>query len=418
MNSANYDNEKRKSRLWPLFLLLFTSVDTVLFGTNANKLFLYIPRFVALFIIISLPFIQSRKRGTLSFDKYSMSFFLLMIVSFCVSNFYNHEAFETFASRILAIVVAFIVTCCYSEEDYFKAFDKFIYLVSICAIITEIIAYVIPSFFIAFPSITNTVGSRFFVYFFGSMEQANLGRTIIRANGIFWEPGAFSIYLIIGIMNQLFGIGEINNRHLFVYIMALLLTFSTTGYVSLAFVILVFVFSKRTDLLSKRVKGVLIIGSVLIVIGSILLDNNLIQNMVLGKLISGTSSATTRYSSLFNGMKVAIDHPLFGVGSNFRPYMLEYVQSSIFNNGGTSITNTIVAQFACYGSIFGLLFFVGTIRFFKKWSTNMREWVALAIAILLAYSGERFFSFMPFVFVFYGFCKGAFRKDVLKGNML
>ena len=37
-----------KIYIWLLFLLFLTSTDTVLFGTNSNDLFLYVPRIVGL----------------------------------------------------------------------------------------------------------------------------------------------------------------------------------------------------------------------------------------------------------------------------------------------------------------------------------------------------------------------------------
>ena len=39
---------------WMIILLLFSSVDTALFGTNGNRLFLWIPRIMGLMIVLVL----------------------------------------------------------------------------------------------------------------------------------------------------------------------------------------------------------------------------------------------------------------------------------------------------------------------------------------------------------------------------
>ena len=50
---------KKTMPSWPLIILLFTSVDTNLFGTNANRLFLFIPRILSALAIVILPVIKS-----------------------------------------------------------------------------------------------------------------------------------------------------------------------------------------------------------------------------------------------------------------------------------------------------------------------------------------------------------------------
>ena len=60
-------------------------------------------------------------------------------------------------------------------------------------------------------------------------------------------------------------------------------------------------------------------------------------------------------------------------------------------------------KFAPYGCIFGSLFLVGTIKFMKHLSSSFLLWLILVLAIVMGYMGERFYSFIPFVFMFYGF---------------
>jgi len=68
------------------------------------------------------------------------------------------------------------------------------------------------------------------------------------------------------------------------------------------------------------------------------------------------------------------------------------------------LTNTMVSQFAAFGMIYGALYFIGTLKFFLNEKKKFKLFVRLGlfITLMLLYTGEVFFSFLPIVFVFYG----------------
>ena len=120
---------------------------------------------------------------------------------------------------------------------------------------------------------------------------------------------------------------------------------------------------------------------------------------------NNNNTSVVRYSSLINGMEIAFDHPLLGVGSNkIREYMIEYSTKSKFNFGRVNmLTNTMVSQFAVFGMIYGALYFIGTLKFFLNEKKNLNFCkIRSFITLMLLYTGEVFYSFLPFVFVFYG----------------
>ena len=393
-----------KKPAWPLYLLLFTSVDTVLFGTNSNKLFLYVPRIIDALAIILLP-VLIRKALVLKINFRTNVFPLFMTMIMVVSGLYNNQPFETFISRCIFLLTGYIISVSYTQQEFFQIFDNFINFVSKIAIIVEIISYVAPSIIMKLPIITNTAGLSFYTFFFGCQAEFNINEPLKRALGIFWEPGAYAIYLVIAIMIQLFCLDKTNYKRVLLYTACVFLTFSTTGFLSLGALYIVFVLSNRSDAISNKAKKWVLVFALLVFILTALGNFSFINEKVFDKITNGTSGATTRYSSIFNGMRVALDHPLLGVCNDSHEYMQEYVfaQDSKFNNGGLTITNTIVGQFVCYGSIFGMMFVIGTYQFIKKNSAGFKERLLLFIVFAMLYSGERFFSFFPFIFVFYGF---------------
>ena len=68
-------------------------------------------------------------------------------------------------------------------------------------------------------------------------------------------------------------------------------------------------------------------------------------------------------------------------------------------------TNTVTALLAAYGFIIGGVFLNGYYQILKKISPNYLTTIGLFLVILLAYCGENFYSFMPFIWMFYGYKK-------------
>ena len=394
----------KKILSYGLILLFLTSVDTVIFGTNANRAALFIPRTLGLLAIFLFPILKSKSFRKIHIQVSNIWAIVLMISIMTISSIINEEMLVTYISRIVTVLLAYVICQTIPRKSFAIIFDKFMTLVASFAILTEVLAYLFPTVLRILPKVTNSANGIFYTYFFGSIQATNIGRQLIRSNGIFWEPGAFSIYLIFAILVQLFILDTINVKKVIVYIVTLIFTFSTTGYVSLGVLLLTYIFSDRSSKMSKWVKGLFVLF-ILGFIGLIFMtENSAIYSDVIGKLTSGTSSATTRYSSIFNGLSVAFKHPFIGVASKSQDYMYSYIHSgeSNYTNGGTIIANTIVGWSVNYGLIFGILFLVGTIRFLKSYSHSIFEWLLLSVTVAMAYCGERFFSFFPFIFVFYG----------------
>lgn len=401
----------QSKEIWPLMLLLLTSTDTVMFGTNMLSTFLYVPRIAGMFMILHVFF---RNKGVIHFEKKFIFVPFVMIVIICCSSYINQTQFGTFVSRIIAVLTAFFITAYYSYEDFVKAFDRFMYLISVVAIITELCAYVFPGVIIALPKVTNTANNVFAYFFIGGLQINSLEKVLMRSSSIFWEPSAFAIYLIIAIFLQLFSVEKTSIKKTVVYVLCLLTTFSTTGYFSFVVLLIAYLFSSKQSHVSKGMKTLAVI--LLVMLGAIILwgENTYLYETLFGKIVNRESTSVTRYASIVNGLEIAWDHPLFGISpNNMREYMAYYAQKSRFNFGRNPMnTNTVTYQFAAYGLLFGYLFTVGTYKFFKQRKESILCSFLLFLMMLLAYCGEAFYSFLPFLIMFYGYNKRlAWRKN-------
>lgn len=390
-----------------IMLLLFTSVDTVLFGTNSDKVMNYVPRIVSLLAILSTLihlFINKRKIQLQKFFAL-FSFCILLTISCLI----NGAGPGTLLSRVLFVVAAFFITCVYSYDYFFKVFDSFIWIVSIAAIVLEIIAYLFPSLLNLCFIINNTANQNFYSLFISSIMQTTVGTHFIRASGIFWEPGAFSIYLIIAIINQMFIMEKINYKKFVVYTLCIVLTFSTTGLIALLCLLFFYIYCNLNSY--ERSKKHLNTIILLLLLASLLFltfgVNTNLYNQIFGKIVNNESTARTRYASIFIPLSIMMDFPLFGVSPvKMGEYMGLYSVTSKYGFQVTNMcTNTITYQFATYGIIYGILFLIGTLKFSSGISKKRLMGFGISLSILLAYCGENFYSFLPYVLIFFGYGK-------------
>lgn len=376
-----------------LMLLFFTSTDTVLFGTNANFAFLYIPRIVGFLLVLLFPLLLSRGCSEAN-RQFALCGTLVLIIT--ISGIANQAEIETLLSRIIAILSAYSIAKYCTLKEFATLFCKFVCIVSWVSIAMEILAYTLPNAIYAMPSIVNTAGVRHATCFVGSIAADNVGKALIRSNGVFWEPGAFAVYLNIALLFRLFILKEQRILPLLSYLIALIITFSTAGYICFAFLMVVYILFYNPREKRPRLKWAMALFSLIAVI--VVVSSPDITALLFKKIFKLENTTMVRWYSLVGGFGVAVSSPFIGVFSNnIREAMREYSTAS-----GGMLTNTWTYQFAAYGFPFGMLFTWYSYEFFEKLGLKKIVAIPLFVFLLLSYAGEMFYSYLPFVFVFYG----------------
>ena len=182
----------------------------------------------------------------------------------------------------------------------------------------------------------------------------------------------------------------------------MILTFSTTGYVAIIILIVsLLFFGKFSNLHTKRI----LIPTILIFALVLTIGSQTIFANVFGKIFEYSDSTVARVASLVNGMEISFDNPFFGVfPNNLAENMRLYALASSFNFGSNNLnTNTVSAHFASFGVLFGFIFLIGTYKYMKKLGRTYFYGIVLFIIMMLLYAGQSFYSFFPYLFVFYGF---------------
>lgn len=384
-----------------LLVMLYTSTDTLIFGTNINNAYLYVPRFMG-FAMFAVALVKWNEKS----ENYS-DFFLLLLMSviILVSGVINHALYKTTFSRLISVLAAYAITCQFSQRKFIEIFDDFVFYVSVVAVVVEILTYLAPQLVQMFPAVTNTAKHINYTIFFGATSKDNIGRDFARASGVFWEPGAYAVYLVLALMFQFHYFEQRNKKRTALYILCLVLTFSTTGMIGFAMLILVSTIRKKENANEGKFLYILLIAMLLALyfMGK---DTDL-YNMIFGKMEDGgNSSAQTRYNALFTGLKVAWSNPLFGVSSNkMEDMMTQLRNNAMFASSSNSNTNTISYYLAAFGIPFGSFLIFGTYKMMYKISKSYIVAAGLFATLFLLYCGEMFYSFLPFTLMFYGFRK-------------
>lgn len=382
-------NDKVKNFL--LIILLFTSVDTVLFGTNANSAFLYVSRIYGLIFIAVNLLMNFRRIVKINMQN---SIFCLLLMIMLLSAIFNNGQVETIISRVLAILTGFVISKYYEKKEFANVFCNVVYVVSIVAIILEVLIYIMPNLVSSLPTIINTAGVQFKAFFIGSIDLRQSG--FYRAGGIFWEPGAFATYINIAFFLELFYCKKRNKKRIAIYSIALFLTLSTTGYIAL-FTLLLFYALFGGTIESNKIKNSLALLLILAILVTIVFSNSFLYDSLFGKLINKTSTTNVRIAGIIGGFQIAMTNPIVGVFSNNISDMIRKFQPQ----SGGMLTNTIVYQFAAYGVVFGVLYTLRCFRMFFRKDRNIVLSIGVCVFFVLIFISETFFSFIPYILPFY-----------------
>ena len=261
---------------------------------------------------------------------------------------------------LFSLLVAVLFVLAYQKEEIINSFIR---VVSFLAIIS-IPLFIIYSLYPSFPSlfiIADSYGHIYKTWFtFAYIVGSN------RNGSIFWEPGAFQTFINLAL---LFEISKSKQRFGFVAVLsiALITTFSTTGYIAYAMIMALFVVKKVFYEKGKHrlvIPLIIVLFTILLLFvfkDSIFTDD---QNSVFGKIFTFfeykeytntrgiTTSASTRYFSLIKPLEEFVKSPIFGIGKD---KLVEKTYPYLQGN----LTCTFINWLAIYGIFYGGILIFG-----------------------------------------------------------
>lgn len=218
-----------------------------------------------------------------------------------------------------------------------------------------------------------------------------------RLYGIFREPAMYCIYLGIALGRQLFFLETPAFLRILVYLSALLLTGSTTGYIAILFAAACYIVINRNEKRYYPIYIIGIIGAIIIGLRYGVLDYFLKRLSVHGA--SGYSSSS-RYYSIIGGAFVGITHPFLGAGAVKSG--IEFEKFMCYLGKGAAWANMVTYLWASFGIIFVYIF----LRGIYNTALMKKESIAISflIFIMLLLCGETMtYSSIMYIFMLYGY---------------
>ena len=269
-----------------MILLLFSSKDTWLSYHNGTVM--YISQ-ILLFGILLLMNVYERK-----IDMNTLKIVLMLFILVLASMLFNFDL--SGYSMFVILSIALFIEEKYEFKEFFHRFEQIIFLFTVMSLISTIAWCALPDIDWNLIKIVPNVAVPW----------------KFRLYGIFREPAMFCIYLGLGLAECLFIQTEKNYLKIMTYFVATLLTGSTTGYISVVFLIACFMMFEE-----HSIKWKIIFSIAVLFVGVVAINNGLVEYFVSKIVTTGANAASSnsRYYSIICGALVGMKYPIFGAGA-------------------------------------------------------------------------------------------------------
>jgi len=310
--------------------------------------------------------------------------FLLLILGYFLYTVASAIKFGEFHPRFFAInlikfTMAFVVIGSLRMR-FFRIYEDILYYLCLIAISFWFIQNIIPSIFIEslrnfeFSTqgpIKGNVDFNTIVYTVPNFKLAPDsimhfgGIPVYRNAGFAWEPGGFASYINLAIFTNLIR-NKFNlsgNKHFYVFVLALITTFSTTGYSM--FIILILFYIYNQELIKVIWLAPIVVTATVLIFTLPFMSEKITKNkeystkeLVYYSAKYNNSYSTQRFQSLEIDFIDFLNHPIIGYGGHQAAKWTNQLGAQIFTVSGIG---KIMARFG----IVGILFFI-----FSLWQSS------------------------------------------------
>ena len=377
-----------------LFLLLAFSGNPVF---NKNKFFLII--FEVLLVTILF---FSRIKFEFTFIKrlilYNFYFLIIFFLQYIVLGFLSFEGVINFYSKILvgAIIIYLLG---YSFREKYLRLMSFLGLISIVGFLINLFGIRIPSIF--------EVDNNSSIILFGTCNDL-FDAGPMRNSGMFWEPGAYSGYILLIpllYMGDLLELWNLHKKKCIVLLMALLTTLSTTGYVILFLMLIYYLVVKSRQKLLVYMGLPFILAGIYIIFTQLDFLGEKIESQAKGTNFANNREvdfSPDRFGAFVFDLHYIIKHPLIGNGLHSKTrysdhqFLMNDEKSGVMahGNGFSSFTASMGVLSLCV--IFLLIY--------NRFPFSKSDSIFIILMLFLILQGEQFFNYplflvLPFIII-------------------
>ena len=388
-----------------VFLLIFVSKDTLVFGTNSNGIATAVGFLVPAALMVLWGAIWLMQQRHLSRQK-GTNYLLAMIFLALFTAIVNLDFTVKYPYEVVLLLLAFFVTACVDLELFKAYFIKIMVFFAVCSLIVAALYFVAYPLFNLFPTVINTTGWHFHNLGVALMVHRMHGFTF-RNWSIFREPGVYAIFLDLALIWEFGNPKRVRLFRVLVLLVAMLTTMSTTGYV-VAFLSLVgFLLSKSPTASVARTKKRLVFVLLFALLLSVFVVNyQYVFGHVFGKLFSENDSKDSRFGSFAVNAALLVKSPLsmlLGCGFTYAEDRFPAVADGMGLLNAQN-TNTIFKILAVHGIPYTCGICYGLFAFWKKRGVRGVANVIYALSFILTILNEEIiFDVLIYLLIFYSF---------------
>lgn len=399
MRTTSYiksDNTTSKSRFTLRNLIIIASVFLLICADSAFYLVNTKTGFVRMLIDLVAIFLLALAKGRISRNNKSTFIFFIMISVSVLSGMMTGELKQTIII-IEAIAIGWLFANIVPYSDFKRFYVRIMIFLAVFSLITFAVSIVAPQLIRLLPQIVRQEGAK--NYYNAFFSVINDSAYVLRNYGLFWEPGAFSIFLNIALFIELFQ-QKSSVMNVAVLFLTILSTLSTLG-IACMLVLLIGYVSQRKAFVHKNIKVLILLLMFGFALYLVIGGEDFIFH-VLGKLKKNNgkinSSTSVRIDAVIYMGKAFLSSPLWGVG------YARFLHIQETNCSGMA-TFTFINLLATYGLIGGIPPIVGCLNFFRKNIKGIIPAFAMFGFTIALFSTENFMQItFLYILMFYGFC--------------
>lgn len=368
-------------------------------------------------IAITLVFIIIGHNGEISLKKYTILLYVviafIMIISELI-NIYTYNLYsmniELLFYKLARLLIPLLLANVTQIENFKTKYSDCIYVISIFSLITYITFMLFPNLIVKLPTLVNSRGNKGYFAIFSIVSNfINTGAH--RNQGIFWEPGAFQVFIILAIIFEFQKETKMSKNKLIVYVLSIITTFSTTGIICLILLLMVKYLEKTDFTKFFRIISIILIAFIAIKFIFPKLEGfwkyTLVSkiDMIYNYNVSDNNAVSSRVESIYIPLKEYIKSPVIGIGTSGYNKISKDVKHSMF-------TCTPINIFVKYGMFYGGIMFYGLSYFFGINKKSKIQNMLYMMIYMISVSTEAFQEdIIMLTMVFIGYIMYAKEKE-------
>lgn len=321
--------------------------------------------------LLLLPTIYLINKYKISFLKGNISIVVLVLSIWTIIHFFVDKNFNIFTYYILylQLLVCYVVISVYQKKIYIYFEKTTVYLCSIAITLWSIMQITgtdaIAKLGFMEPS-SDISKASLLIFNVPQNFSDSVGLFGLTRNcGFAWEPGLFSCFIITAIFFNISRKNKIkNNKALYILVLTLLSTSSTTGYTALLFLTCNYFFLQNKNIKYKIFAVIIIIPLVIWFNQLPFMSDKIEETSTFDNFISQNDNdinyfeenesqiVVQRFEGLYLDYLNFINAPLIGYGDRKNSYSANNISPNLLPADG------IISLFAQFGIIIGLLIFM------------------------------------------------------------